>query len=179
MRRHEVLASGVVVGVAGAVAMMGVATFAAAWNGLGAMYALQVIGESLVGPRALESPAAQVAFGALLHLLTSVALGVVFAAIVPRDFPPASAIGVGVGFGLLALVVMTSLVVPWANPGFGPGIQAIGGSWVIAHAAFGGTIGMAPAFQRWLVRERAPGSASRADPVAPGAGSARGATVSR
>ncbi len=161
------LASGVLCGIVGGVAMVGLATIAAAWQGIPAVHPLQVIGESFVGPEAFDSAAAKIAFGGLIHLVTSVAFGVLLAAMIPRDFPMASAIVAGVGFALFTLMFMMSLVVPWANPGFRPGMQDIGGTWVIAHAVFGVALGMTPAFRRWLSRQASDASAPDAERVRP------------
>jgi hypothetical protein len=173
MSRHEVLASGILTGIAGGVAMMAVAMIGAASQDLEATRALRVMGESLVGPEAL-GPAGKIAFGAAVHLATSIALGTLLASILARDFPMASAIGVGVSFGLGVLMVMMTLVVPLVNPGFREGMQDIGGTWVIAHAVFGAAVGMAPALRRRIVRERSDAFAPQVDrlrarggPVAP------------
>jgi hypothetical protein len=154
MMRHEVFASGALSGIAGGVAMVGVAGISAAAQGLAPEYALRIIGESFVAPEALDG-AAKAAFGALVHLATAAALGVLFAGLVARDFPTTCAMGAGVGFALFTLGLMMSLVVPWANPGFRAGMQAIGGAWVIAHAIFGLTLGLAPALRRRLARDAA------------------------
>ncbi len=161
------LASGILCGIVGGVAMVGVAMIAAKWQGVGAVHPLQVIGESFVGPEAFDSIAAKIAFGALIHLVTSLAFCILFAAIVPRDFAMASAIGVGVGSALFTLMFMMSVVVPWANPGFRRGMQDIGGTWVIAHAVFGVALGMTPAFRRWLAREGGGASIPEAEWVRP------------
>jgi hypothetical protein len=156
LRRHEVLASGILCGVAGGVLMVATASVQATREGLAAAYPLQVIGESFVGPEALGG-AAKIAFGALVHLATSAALGVLVAAVVPRDFPSACAMGVGVGLALFALMFMMSLVVPWANPGFRGAMQDIGGAWVVGHAVLGLALGASPALRRRLWSEaRAP-----------------------
>jgi hypothetical protein len=152
--------------------MIVVAVVGAASQGVPAVQPLQVIGASFVGPEALEGPA-RIAFGALVHLGTSVAFGVVFAAIVPRDFPTASGIGVGVGWALFGLGFMMSTIVPWANPGFRGEMQDLGGTWVIAHAVFGAVLGMTPALRRRLARD--PAASARLASAAP-AGARRVAT---
>jgi hypothetical protein len=174
MSRHDVLASGILTGVAGGVAMMAVATIGAASQDLAATHALRVVGESFVGPEALD-PAGKIAFGAVVHLATSVALGTLLASILARDFPIASAIGVGVSFGLGVLMLMMTLVVPVVNPGFREGMQDIGGTWVIAHAVFGMAVGTAPAVRRWIVH--APSGASVPEPDRLGARAGRIASI--
>jgi hypothetical protein len=155
MKRHEVLASGILPGVAGGAAMLAVAMVGATLQELPVLHLLDVTGESLVRPGAFDGASTKLTFGALVHLGASIGWGILLAAIVPRDFPTASALGVGVGLALLALMFMMSLVVPWANPAFRSGMQDIGGSWVIAHAVYGLVLGMAPAFRRWFARDAA------------------------
>ncbi|HET8538586.1 MAG TPA: hypothetical protein VFL83_01810 [Anaeromyxobacter sp.] len=171
LARHDVVASGVVAGAAGAAAMVAVAAVGAASEGLPATHALEVIGASLVGPGAFASAAGKIAFGALVHAAVAAALGILFASIVPRDFSAPNALAVGVGMALFALGVMMGWVVPWANPGFRGQMQAVGGSWVVAHAVFGLALGTTPALRRWLVRAAARAAAapglSRAAAVAP------------
>jgi hypothetical protein len=166
LTRHDVLTAGILCGVAGGVTMIGVAAISATEQGLSALHSLEVIGASLVGPEALGG-AGKIAFGAVLHLLTSAAFGIVFASILPRDFPAASAIGAGVGYALFALMFMMILVVPWANPGFRWGMQAIGGSWVVGHAVFGVALGAAPRVRTWLAREERARAAPAAAPERP------------
>lgn len=169
MARNEVLATGLVTGLAGGVAMAAVAMAGAAAQDVTPLQPLLVIGESFVGPGAFEGAGARAAFGAVVHLATSAALGVLLAAILPRDFPMASAIGVGVGFVMLLLMaVIMPIVVPWVNPGLRGGMQGIGGTWVVAHAVFGVVLGLGPAFRRAFVH---------AASAAPAAGGAHGAVT--
>jgi hypothetical protein len=153
MGRHETLSTGLVTGAAGAAAMMAVAMLGAATQELRLLHPAMVLGESFVGPEAFEAVGAKVAFGLLVHLVTSVGLGIILASILPRDFPMASAIGVGVGFVLLSFMfVLMPLVVPLAHPGFRSGMQGMGGTWIVALAVFGGILGTGPALRRWAAR---------------------------
>jgi hypothetical protein len=102
---------------------------------------LQAIGATLVGPGGLGG-SGQAIYGAFLHALASAALGLLYAAIFPRDFPPLCAAVVGAGYALLALAIMASMVVPIVNPSFRAEMQPIGGSWVVAHALFGAAMGL-------------------------------------
>lgn len=162
--RHATLSAGLLTGLAGGLAMLAVALSGAVSQGLDALHPLRVIGETLVGPGAFEDAAAQAAFGALLHLVTAAALGVILSAAIPGDYPLASALGVGVGLTLLAFMAMMPLVVAPANPGFRGAMQDMGGTWVLAHAAYGLAIGLAPALRRRLER-RAGASVPGAAPV--------------
>jgi hypothetical protein len=152
LEKHELLASGAVCGIAGGVIMIAIAAAGAQSEGLAPAHALRTIGESFVGVGAFETEGARIAFGAVVHLAVSATFGVLAASLLPRDFEVASGVGVGVGFALFALGLMMSLIVPWANPGFRSGMQDIGGTWVLAHAAFGVAVGLAPVLRRRLAR---------------------------
>jgi hypothetical protein len=152
MKHHEALAAGILSGIAAGLAMMAVAMIASAGQHVSPLLPLQAIGESFVGPEALEG-VPEAAFGLLVHLLVSVILGILFAAIVPRDFGTTCAMGLGVGLTLFAMGFMMSTFVPWVNPGFRGHLQVIGGSWVLAHAVFGVTVGLVPTLRRRIARE--------------------------
>jgi hypothetical protein len=178
--RHEVLASGAATGVAGAVAMMAILMLGAMIEGLSIAHPARVIGESLIGPDALEG-AAKIAYGVFVHVGVSVVMGVVFAALVPRDFPRASAIGMGTGFALLVFMfILMPLIVPWANPGLRDGVQGIGGTWIVGLAVFGAVLGTGPSLRRWLAAEErpvaGPGLAAQTEPYPPSAARARSRT---
>jgi len=113
--------------------------------GMPGLYPLKVIGATFVGPEALGRGSGPVLYGAALHALTSIALGLVFAGLVPRELPPLCGVVVGMGYALLAAGIMASLVVPAVNPAFRGEMQPIGGSWVIAHALFGLALGLSHA----------------------------------
>lgn len=172
-RRHELLAAGALAGLLAGTAMMAVAIAAAAWHGIAPLRPLQLIGETFVGPGALQG-AAKVAFGVGVHALVSAFLGVVFASIAPRELAPFAAVGQGEGFALFVMGVMMTIVVPWVNPGFRDGIQVMGGSFALALGVFGVVIGVAPALRRRLSGEAtdAPDTA-RGLGAAPAAGRAR------
>jgi hypothetical protein len=161
LRRHDAVTAAAVSSVAGAIAMLAVAMLGAAFQEISLAHPLRLIGESFVGPEAL-SGAPKIAFGALVHLATSLAFALLFIAIVPRDYGNASAMGVGVGFALFGLMFMMTVVVPWANPGFRSGMQEIGGTWVIAHAVFGVVLGATPAIRRSLAQVSRPATVAGA-----------------
>lgn len=130
--------------------MMVVAMVGALVEGLSLAHPALVVGEALVGPGTLGG-AARLVYGLLVHLAVSVVLGVLFAALVPRDFPFASAIGIGVGYSLLVFMfILMPLMVPWANPGFRDGMQGIGGTYIVGLAVFGAVLGTGPGLRRWI-----------------------------
>jgi hypothetical protein len=172
MKRHEVLAAGGLSGVLGGIAMMAAAMVGAATQDVSPAYPLAIIGDTFAGSEGLDGPAARAAIGAAIHLTISAGVGVVFAAIVAPDFPTGCAMGLGAGLTLFFMGFMMSAVVPWANPGFLEASHVIGGTWVVAHAVFGLTLGVAPPLRRWISHQagdaaQRPAIASPATPVAP------------
>jgi hypothetical protein len=169
MRQHEVLSAGTASGVLGGIVMAAVSAIGAALQGDDPALSLAAIGETLAGGGA---GGVKIAIGALLHLATCAAIGIFFAAVVPREFPTACAMGLGVGIALFTAGAMMATIVPWANPGFRERIQVIGGTWTIAVAAFGAALGSAPFLRRWVsgaapaAADRRPVPATRA-PAAP------------
>jgi hypothetical protein len=149
---HDVLAAGTFAGVLGGIGMIVVAMIGAANQGVSPAHPLMVIGETFVGPEALAG-GPKLAFGALVHVLTSAGLGVVVVALIPREYRPACAMGLAAGLVLFAMGFMMSTLVPWVNPGLRGSFQVIGGTWVVAHVVYGVTLGLAPALRRWLARE--------------------------
>lgn len=167
--RHETLVAGAATGLAAGAAMMGVAALGAAMEGLTLAHPAHVLGESFVDPGALDG-AAKLSYGLFVHLGVSVVMGISYAALVPRDFPLASAIGLGVGYTLLVFMfILMPLIVPWVNPGFRGGMQGIGGTWIIGLSVFGTVLGTAPGLRRWGAARSAPVPAARPDAASPGA----------
>jgi hypothetical protein len=164
MRHHEVLSAGAFSGAAGAGVMLAVAAIGALAQDVDLALPLAAIGETLVGG---DARAAKLALGAVLLLATCVGIGIVLAAIIPREFATSCAMGLGVGVAVLAAGVMMSTIVPWVNPGFRARIQVLGGTWTIAIAAFGATLGISPGLRRWIAGA-ARGAASGHAPLIPG-----------
>jgi hypothetical protein len=88
----------------------------------------------------------------LLWAAVSVALALLYAVLVPRDFPLVSAAMVGIGYVFFVLVAMTSWVLPVLNPAMRAGIQRTGGAWVLAYFVFGAALGIIPALRRRIAR---------------------------
>lgn len=153
MKRHEVLTAGSLAGLLGGVAMMAVAMIGAVAADLSPSYPLAIIGDTLLDSEAGDAVAARAAFGALLHLTASAGIGVVLAAIVAPDFPTGCAVGLCIGLAMFVMAFMMSVVVPWASPGFRAAAHVMGGTWVVAHVAYGAAVGVAPSLRRWTSRE--------------------------
>ena len=96
-------------------------------------------------------------YGLALHLLFAGAVGVVLTTLLPPWYEPRFAAAMCVGFALAVMAIMTSFVLPWVNPSLRAEMPTLGGSWVIAHAVYGLSVGaLAQRLrQRGLVRHRA------------------------
>ena len=97
----------------------------------------------------MESDIAALLYGVALHFAMSMALGILFTAILPGDFPAGTSSALGLGYGLIAAAVMTSAVLPEVNPLMRERMPDLGGAWVIAHGLFGLALGVAPPLRRW------------------------------
>ena len=62
------------------------------------------------------------------------------------NFSGGAAVGLGVGYGIVVMLVMTFLVVPWANPTMSARIPMMMFAWVIGHILYGMCLGLAPRF---------------------------------
>lgn len=137
-RPRGAVAAGGLAGLAAGGAMAATLVVAALLADAPALLAFQAIGEVIPGIPA--GGAGATVAGVLAHGVVSAGLGVVFAAIVPRDFPAPCLAGVGVGLALLAMGFAIAVFLPdrfvWA-------LHAIGGSWVIAHGVYGTVLGLA------------------------------------
>lgn len=149
------LASGVVSGLLGGAVMALFLAAAASAAGMTGLQPLEAIGATFLAADSPGGGPGPALYGALLHALTSVGLGLVFAALVPRDLPPVCAAMVGIGYAMFAAGIMASLVVPAVNPEFRTAAQPIGGAWVMAHALFGAALGLSYALQHRTSREAA------------------------
>ena len=105
---------------------------------------------TLGGPATVSGAGATgpILWGVLVHLFTSAALGAIFGVMVGSRISTGSTLIWGAVYGLAVLLVMTFLVLPWANLTMYVGVQQLTGAWVIAHIVFGVGVALAPAFSR-------------------------------
>jgi hypothetical protein len=158
---REIVVAGIAAGALGGIAMLAFMAGAAALDGDSALGPLRAVGTALRGREALDGGAGTIAWGVAVHLLMGAALGVAFAAIVPRAMETASGMLLGAGVALVAMAVIVPVLIPRAAPALAAAMPRHGGAWVIAHAIFGAVAGLAP----WLRRRM--GGAVR-HPVAEG-----------
>jgi hypothetical protein len=146
----DTVAGGVGAGLIAGAAMIAVAMVSAARADLAPARPLELVGATFVGREGLEAGAPALLYGALLWVVVSVALGLLFAAMIPRDFPPVSAAILGLGYSLLVLAIMSSVVLPWVNPTMRAAMPEMGGAWVIAYVVFGLALGSVAPLRQWL-----------------------------
>lgn len=91
------------------------------------------------------------ALAGLSWALVSVSLALLFAPIIPRDFPFTAAALLGVGYAFLVMAIMTSVALPRLNPLMRPAMAEVGGTWVLGWAVFGIVLGSIPLFRRRIV----------------------------
>jgi hypothetical protein len=132
--------AGSIAGLAGGLAMAACLVSAAVVEGIEPFAPLEPMGATF-GEAVEPGGAGSLLLGVLLHLAVSATVGLLFATVLPPDFPPGNAAFLCVGFALTVMGFMTSCVVPAANPLLEESFHGLGGSWVIAHALFGLTAG--------------------------------------
>jgi hypothetical protein len=134
---------------------------AAVTQGLEPLAAIEPMGATFRSPD-FDPGARDALFGLVLHLGTSALVGLVFTAVVPRDFPAKEAGVMCIGFAFVVMGFMTSSIVPAVNPVLKAHFHDLGGSWVIAHALFGFTVGYVSQKVRRALAARATRSVQRA-----------------
>ena len=152
---QEILEAGLVAGLVGGVAMALFASIYSAAFGPGFFAPVEAIGSTVLRDAALASGPGPAIVGLAFHLLVSMFFGVVFALVTPREVEPAPALAFGLFGGMFALVIMSLVVVPLANPaasvklmwGSSPGAVPV---WVavVMHLLFGAGLALAPGLRR-------------------------------
>lgn len=150
----EVLAAGALAGAAGGMLFALAAVAHAALSGTGVFFPARLVGATMVGPAALVLGPEASLYGLGLHMLVSIAFGVMFAMIVDRSTRVGPALLGGMAVGIAALAVMTFLVVPHVNPTLHARIPLVPGAWFFGHVLFGLGLATAPWLRRRMSRAR-------------------------
>lgn len=148
---NDLVLSGIVVGLLAGTAMLACAALGAAMAELPASRPLALTAAMFTDSEASEAGPGALVAGGLLWAAVSVGLALLYAPLVPRDFPFVSAAMVGAAYALFAMAVLTSVVLPRVNPVMRAGVADFGGAWVLACAVFGVALGLVPAIRRRLV----------------------------
>jgi hypothetical protein len=151
--RSTILVPGFAAGLLGGLAMAVWMIASAMIEGMEPLAALRPMGHTFAGSEPLGEGAAVLLYGLALHMLFSGGIGVLFTALLPRDLEPRFAWVMCVGFAFVVMAIMTSSVLPAYNPSLRAEMPELGGSWVLAHAAYGATVGFFA--QRIRQRKRA------------------------
>jgi hypothetical protein len=138
-RRAVVMSAGA--GVLAALVMGAVLMIVSAARGLGFFTPVELIGATFVGADWSTSPAAAFALGMATHLAIGAGLGALFGEMVSDVDPLGSRLAAGVAFGAATFLVMTFLVLPWANPIMYYSVDK--GLFFLAHLVFGATLPLA------------------------------------
>ncbi len=155
--RSAILVPGFAAGLLGGIAMAIWMLASAAIDGMEPLAPLRPMGDTFAGSEPRGGGAAVLLYGLALHMLFSGAVGVLFTALLPGDLEPRFASVMCVGFAFAAMAIMTSFVLPAYNPSLRAEMPELGGSWVLAHAAYGATVGLFA--QKLRQRRRAAGPA--------------------
>ncbi|MGH7710738.1 MAG: hypothetical protein ACREOG_05615 [Gemmatimonadaceae bacterium] len=109
----------------------------------------RLTGATFLGAAALDGGAGIILYGLLLHLATSMAWGILFAAILPREAPVGVVFVAGLVYGLLVMLVMWYLVLPVANPTLRDATTGTT-SFTIEHLIYGGSLAAVPMLRSWF-----------------------------
>lgn len=142
------LEAGAVTGATGGALMMATLMVQAGVTGYGALFPLNLVGATFRGPEALVGGAGVMLSGLLLHAFTSLIFGTLFSMAVLRRPRLAPTLVVGIAYGLLILLFMTYVVLPYANPIMRQRVIGAPGAWFFSHVAFGLGVGTAPLIKR-------------------------------
>jgi cation transport ATPase len=146
--RAAVTEAGIAAGLLAGLVMAAFVMTVAATRGTGALMPLQLIAATFYGPDALVGGVAAAIWGGILHLAVAAALGLIFAWIVGPYPRGADAIGWGVVYGIAAMFVTTSAVLPWADPTLYLRVPQMTAVWVMAHLVFGFCLAITPRYIR-------------------------------
>jgi hypothetical protein len=96
-----------------------------------------------------------VLLGLAIHFSVAIVWGVMFALAVPRDAGKGAALAYGLGAGIVVFLVMTFLVMPWANPVMRATVVRTWSPWLVEHLLYGLGLALTPALRRRFVDRRA------------------------
>ena len=140
--------AGAVTGVTGGALMIATLMVQATATGYGALFPLNLIGATFRGPEALVGGTSVMLSGLLMHVVTSVVFGTMFSMAVLRRPRLAPTLVTGIAYGLLVLLFMTYVALPYANPTMRQRVIGAPGTWFFSHVAFGLGVGLAPLIKR-------------------------------
>jgi len=134
-RSRDIFGPGIIAGLSGAALMALFAMIVSAAQGGAFFGPLKLISAVFLGSSAVTLGVGAVVLGIVIHLLVGSFWGVVYAAYLPRGVRLGTEIGVSLLYGIGIFLVMTFLILPWANPVM---FGAIDRWWfLVYHLVFG------------------------------------------
>lgn len=127
--------AGISAGIVGALVMSLFAMIVFAFRGQGFFTPLQVMGALFMGGSALTYELWSTLLGLGIHMVTGAVFGVLFALLARPITSQSMRMAAGLAYGAVIFLVMTYLVLPWANPIMAMAIEP--GWFFLYHLAFG------------------------------------------
>jgi hypothetical protein len=137
----KVIARGALAGVLSAIVMGIQWMVISGVNGAGFFTPLALIGATFTREAWMTSFAGSVVTGTLLHLFTGAALGALFAFLTRDMVESGNRFAAGIAYGATVFLVMTFLVLPWANPVLFYGVDK--GVYFLVHLVYGAILPLA------------------------------------
>jgi hypothetical protein len=150
------LEAGAAAGGAGALLMAAWWILQSAATGYDPLFFFRMVGATFQGPEALVGGAGVVLSGLFLHVVCAVAFAVPLAMAVTRKTRLGPSLVGGVVYGLLILLFMTYVVLPYADPMMRQRVVGMPGTWFFSHVVFGLGVGLVPLFKRRFAGRREP-----------------------
>ncbi len=144
-RARSIAAAGVVSGALGGTVMALFLVVVGGWRDVGAFTVLRAMSALFRHEGAVPGSTGALLLGLAVHGAVSVALGVLYAAIVKRDAAPLAAVLGGLVLAVAVCVLMTAVVLPVVDPTLRAiALHGMPTAWLGAHVAYGLCLGWAP-----------------------------------
>jgi hypothetical protein len=154
--REAVLAGAAAGALGGALMLAWIVGYSAA-SGAGAMVIVKAIAATVLGVHALVGGAGAVLVGLFIHVAVAGVWGMLFALLVRPGANGGAALVAGIVAGLVVLLVMTYLIIPWADPVLRARVDLMTPMWALSHVLFGVGLGALP----WLRDRLHPSGSAR------------------
>lgn len=147
-RERSAVTAGLLAGLVAVIAMSIWFMGHAAVNGMGIWTPLKLIAATFVGIESLVGGPGVLLVGGLIHMVTGMAYGVIFAFLLPSRAGAGAGLLAGLVYGGLILLLMTFAVLPAVNDIMRERVDLIPVAWTVGHLIYGATLGLLlPAFR--------------------------------
>ncbi len=147
---RSVIGPGIAAGVIAALVMALVWSIVEALQGQGFWSPAQLIGALYMGTAVVAYPFWSAVLGIVTHLIIGAIFGVVFAALMRRVESPGLQAAAGLAYGAVIFLVMTYLVLPWADPVLFVNVDP--GWFFLYHLVFGLILPLGLPIRRQIAR---------------------------